>query len=135
MDIEGSDVENGWALRKLFFFSLQAAVNILQLVLARTSQEQNQAISDVFDSDQQQCLALLNEQLEGATNKQKNSHEKKSELPWAAWIIARLGGWKGYAKSALPGPITMKKGLAKFYDYYYMYRIMIKNNNSHNDSS
>jgi hypothetical protein len=32
----------------------------------------------------------------------------------AAWIIARLGGWKGYASERKPGPITMHHGLTRF---------------------
>lgn len=35
-------------------------------------------------------------------------------LAWATWIIARLGGWKGYQPQTLPGPITIKRGLQAF---------------------
>ncbi|MDO8439801.1 MAG: hypothetical protein Q7S97_01090 [Polaromonas sp.] len=35
-------------------------------------------------------------------------------LGQASWIIARLGGWKGYACEAKPGPITMLRGLQRF---------------------
>ncbi len=34
-------------------------------------------------------------------------------LAWAAWIIARLGGWNCYYK--LPGPITFRRGMEQFY--------------------
>ena len=45
--------------------------------------------------------------------KVKNNHSHK-KLSWAAWIIARLGGWKGNHKQRPPGPITIKKGVEKF---------------------
>jgi hypothetical protein len=58
-------------------------------------------------------LAALGPTLEGKTEKQRNPHPVAS-LPWAAWIIARLGGWNGYPSESPPGPITMKRGLARF---------------------
>ena len=33
--------------------------------------------------------------MEGKTEKQKNQLPR-NQLSWAAWVIARLGGWKGY---------------------------------------
>jgi len=40
-------------------------------------------------------------------------------LAWASWIIARLGGWKGYVKSeGFAGPITIGRGLKMFYGIY-----------------
>ncbi len=35
-------------------------------------------------------------------------------MSWVAWVIARLGGWSGYASESLPGPIVMLRGLQKF---------------------
>ena len=51
--------------------------------------------------------------MEGKTEKQKNPHPPQT-LSWASWVIARLGGWKGYASESPPGPITMLRGLTKF---------------------
>jgi hypothetical protein len=53
--------------------------------------------------------------LEGKTEKQKNPHPPNT-LAWAAWIIARLGGWKEYACARKPGPITMLHSLQAFSD-------------------
>ena len=44
------------------------------------------------------------------TEKQKNKN-KPGTMKWAAWIVARLGGWKGYESQHPPGPITFFKGL------------------------
>jgi hypothetical protein len=41
----------------------------------------------------------------GTTPLQKNPYPNRS-LAWAAWFIARLGGWDGYPSSRPPGPIT-----------------------------
>ncbi|HEX3829473.1 MAG TPA: hypothetical protein VHV82_19595 [Sporichthyaceae bacterium] len=48
----------------------------------------------------------------GNTPLQKNPHPQRS-LAWAAWLIARLGGWDGYPSSRPPGPITFKNGIDK----------------------
>jgi hypothetical protein len=42
---------------------------------------------------------------------QKNPHPKGS-LAFAAWVIARLGGWTGYYGK--PGPKVMRRGLEDF---------------------
>ena len=54
----------------------------------------------------------LSPTLEGTTERQQNPHPVAS-LVWAAWIIARLGGWNCYYKP--PGPITMRRGMEQFY--------------------
>jgi hypothetical protein len=47
------------------------------------------------------------------TSKQKSPHPRES-LVWAAWHIARLRGWTGYASERPPGPITFTRGLQRF---------------------
>jgi len=58
-------------------------------------------------------MFLLLKKVEGRTEKQRNPYSKNS-LAWAAWVIARLGGWNGYRSESPPGPITMLRGLQKF---------------------
>ena len=48
-------------------------------------------------------LQALLPTLEGKTALQKNPHPPQS-LAWAAWIIAKLGGWDGYPKSTPQDP-------------------------------
>ena len=114
--IESSQLEQGWAIRKLTMLALMATLRILQMMLAYEDCNE-QPIEEVFDQDQQLCLAMLNKKLEGETEKLKNPN-KSTTLKWATWIIARLGGWKGYRSQRKPGPIVLQKGLGKFYHMY-----------------
>lgn len=111
LDIESSQLETGEGLTKLACLAVQVAVRTMQLTLARDGAGTAQA-SDVFGAQELQVLGKLQPTLEGKTAKQKNPHPPGS-LAQAAWVIARLGGWKGYASEAKPGPITMRDGLHK----------------------
>lgn len=112
LNIESSQLETAEGLIKLSILALQAAVKSLQLTLSRNGTNKRLA-SDVFDDEQISVLKALQSKLEGKTAKQKNPHTQ-GQLSWAAWIIARLGGWKGYKSESPPGPITMIRGLNEF---------------------
>ncbi len=111
LNIEASQVETGESLTKLACLAIQAAVRIMQLTLARDGCSTGNA-TDVFNAEEIEVLQHLLPTLEGKTAKQKNPHPPDS-LAYAAWTIARLGGWKGYASEAKPGPITMHYGLQR----------------------
>jgi hypothetical protein len=112
LDIEASQAESAEALLRLAAIAIQVATRTLQLVLARDGTGQQPA-QIAFDPPEIQVLAALLPTLEGRTEKQRNPHRPQS-LAWAAWIIARLGGWKGYRSEAPPGPITMHRGITQF---------------------
>jgi len=82
----------------------------MQLVKARDGTTDQQLV-DAFDPDDQPILEALSAKLEGATARQKNPYPKGS-LAFAAWVIARLGGWTGYYGK--PGPKVMRWGLDDF---------------------
>ena len=111
LDVESSQVETGAGLAKLACLALQAAVRTLQLTLARDGANAVQA-GAVFEAQEAALLERILPSLEGKTQKQKNPHPPGS-LAHAAWIVARLGGWMGYASEARPGPITMLRGLQR----------------------
>ena len=111
--IERTQLEQGWAIRKLTLLAMMAVLRILQMMIAYED-DNEQPVNEVFTEDEQQCLQMINEQVQGNTEKLKNPSKPKT-LKWATWIIARLGGWKGYASSRKPGPIVLQKGLIKFY--------------------
>ncbi len=114
--IERSQLEQGWAIRKLTLLAMMATLRILQMMLAYEDGHE-QPIDEAFDKQQQQCLQMINVQMQGETDKLKNN-SKPNTLKWAAWVIARIGGWKGYTSQRKPGPIVFQKGLAKFYQMY-----------------
>lgn len=112
LDLESSQVEDAAALSKLAAIAIIAASKIMQLVLARAGTVDRPA-TDIVARAQVPMLEALQRSLEGKTAKQKNHHPKHS-IAWLSWIIARLGGWTGYASERPPGPITMSRGWHRF---------------------
>jgi hypothetical protein len=108
--IESSELQSGWAIRKLTVLLATSILKIMQMMLAYEN-EDAQPVNEVFDSKELQCMRVLQQQLQ--TDTIKNPYNKRS-LSWATWIIARLGGWKGTSKERPPGPICLKNGIDKF---------------------
>lgn len=123
--LEHSELESGWAIRKLTIMAMQSALTILQLKLALQQNEQLCA-KQSFSSGQIKCLTLLNEKYQGTTEKQRNPYSPET-LAWAAWIIARIGGWKAYQSQRPPGLITLKEGLNRFEDIFNGFMIFMDN--------
>lgn len=109
-DIEAADIGNPQVMIKLVTAVAVAAVTVMQLVKARDGTT-DQSLADAFDPTDQPILETVSAQLEGKTAKQKNPHPQGS-LAFAAWVIARLGGWTGYYGK--PGPQVMRRGLDDF---------------------
>jgi hypothetical protein len=111
-DVEDSQVVEGHALMNLVTAALIAAMQTLQLTLARDGATR-QPVSDGFNETEVRVLRRIEQNLPGKTAKQLNPHPPDS-LAWAAWIIARRGGWTGYASQKPPGPKTIHLGLTDF---------------------
>jgi len=116
LQIEESQIETPAKLLVLSVLSIAAAVRVMCLVEARDGHTDRDA-SDLFTDEEILLLKTLCLKIEGKTKKQKNPYRSGS-LAWAAWVIARLGGWNGYASESPPGPITMLRGLRKFETTY-----------------
>ena len=111
--LEDSQVETAGRLLKLTAIATHAAALIMQLVQARDGQRSPPA-SIAFSDDEIDALqAIEASKYAPRTERQRNPHPTRS-LAWAAWIVARLGGWDGYSSSRPPGPITFKHGLDYF---------------------
>lgn len=117
LQLEDSQLETAGGLLKLTAIAARAACTTLQLVQARDGRS-GQPGEIAFTPAEIQTLEALVPRLEGATAKQKNPHPPHS-LAWAAWVIAKLGGWDGYQSSKPPGPITFRHGLEYFYGIAY----------------
>jgi hypothetical protein len=113
LKLEDSQLETAEGLIKLTAVATKAAVVTMQLLQARNG-PQCEPATVAFGADEIAVLERLNVTLEGKTSLQKNPHPNGS-LPWAAWVIAKLGGWDGYPSSKPPGPITFKHGLEEFH--------------------
>jgi hypothetical protein len=112
LQLEDSQVESAERLIKLTAIATKAAVTTLQLLQARDGRS-NEPAKAAFKPDELALLQRLDTKYQGRTAAQQNPHPKAS-LAWAAWLIARLGGWDGYASSKPAGPITFKHGLEQF---------------------
>ncbi|XUM23537.1 IS4 family transposase [Bradyrhizobium oligotrophicum S58] len=112
LQIEDSQLESAQALIKLVAIAAKAACIVIQLVQARNGGQQL-PIECAFTPEEMQVLAALNKTMKGRTKLQENPHPPET-IAWAAWIIAKLGGWTGYASHRPPGPITFHNGMAHF---------------------
>ncbi len=117
LKIESSELEIGTNIIKLGIFALGATLKIMQLLLASKG-ENTQPIEQVFTENEIDFINDLSKEYDGKTEKQKNKNKPRT-LKWASWIIARIGGWKGYESQRPPGPITFFTGL---HDFYLMYQ-------------
>lgn len=119
LNLEATRLETVKAIFTQAIMAIKTASRTLQLVYARDSFDP-QPIQEVFEPHEIEVLEKLNQQFQGTTQKQQNPHPI-DQISWAAWIIARLGGWKGYQSQRPPGPLTFKWGLEQFHIYLKAY--------------
>jgi hypothetical protein len=121
LGIEDSQIETPYVLRKLALIALRAALVCMQLVQARHGMDQRPATA-AFEQDDMPILEAIAPTVDGKTQRLSNPFRPKS-LPWAAWIVARLGAWSGANNAKPPGPITMHRGLLCFYSIARGFRL------------
>lgn len=114
LQLEDSQLASAERLVKLGAVATKAACIDIQLTQERDGKHQLPA-STVFTEPEIDTLAALCPTLEGKVPRQQNPFLLFT-LAWAAWIIARLGGWNCYYKP--PGPITFRRGMQRFYDIH-----------------
>ncbi len=112
--LEDSQLATAEGLRKLTAIAVKAACIDIQLTQERDGRHKLPA-GTVFSAPEIETIEALVPSLEGNTEKQKNPH-RPGTLARASWVIARLGCWNCYGKP--PGPITMRRGLERFYQIH-----------------
>lgn len=122
-DIEEADIGAPGVMMKFVAAAAVATVTIMQLVRARDGTTEEK-LAEAFELDDQPVIEALSAQLEGATARQKNPHPKGT-LAFAAWVIARLGGWTAYYGK--PGPKVMRIGLEAFRRIKYGTTLRLQN--------
>ena len=123
-NIEGSELEQGWAIRKLSIMILDTIIKVFQMLIAYNTEEGDHPISSntAFEEEEIKCLKIIDKKMQGKTAKQSNPYSINN-LKGAVWVIARIGGWKGYLSQRKPGATTLINGLRKFYNYYEGYAL------------
>jgi hypothetical protein len=117
-NIEASELESARSIKKLSLLMLATITKLLQMRYCYSIPEGETLESIMcFTEEQQECLEHQCAALEGKTEKLKNPYPINS-LARATWVIARLGGWKGYKSERSPGITTLWMGLRRFYDIY-----------------
>lgn len=111
LDLESTQLESVKAIERLTILALSAALRVIQLLEGRDDPTILAQVA--FGAPEQQCLMHLAPSLQGRTHKQRNPYPLGS-LPWATWLIARLGGWSGYRSQSPPGISTLIRGLRQF---------------------
>src|SRR3546814_3668291 len=107
--VEALRLAEGGPFEKLVAASVVAAVTVLQLVHERDGRAAR-PLDDAFYPEDQPALEAVSKSLEGKTARQKNPHPRGSPA-FAAWVMARLGGWTGYYGK--PGPVVMLSGIVQ----------------------
>ena len=115
MELEESQLNSGRALKTMAMLSLQAALKILQLKEGRDRIDKPATIA--FSERELAFIKLLCKNLEGRTIKQKNPYPEDT-IAYVAWVMGRLGGWKGLYSQGPPGVKSFSWGLKTFQNQY-----------------
>lgn len=122
-DIEASELEYASSVRKMCLMIMEVIIKLFLMRLAYAEPEVGLSADSCFTEDEQEFLEHQITRLEGKTQKQKNPHKAK-DLKRYVWVIARLGGWKGYESKRHPGITTLWIGMKYFKAAYEGWEIL-----------
>ncbi|MBD2214158.1 IS4 family transposase [Nostoc linckia FACHB-104] len=122
LNLEATQLESAIAIQRLTILALSVAVRTLQMVEGRDNTQLSAELT--FCEQQQHCLSQIQTSVEGDTKKLQNPYPRGC-LPWATWIIARLGGWSGYTCKRPPGMPTLVHGLRQFESIFLGWKLAL----------
>lgn len=108
-------------MKKLIALAVCAALETMVAKAAIDGKREDMPAEVMFSEQQLATLGIIMEWLRKKTPKAKGGKNpyRKGAMPWAAWILARLGGWSGYEKShGRPGYRTLSKGIDSFHIWH-----------------
>lgn len=112
-NIEASELEYASSIRKMCLLIMETVIKLFLMRLAYAEPETKLSADSCFTELEQEFMEYQIKVLEGKTLKQKNPYQAK-DLKRYVWVIARLGGWKGYESNRHPGITTLWIGLKHF---------------------
>jgi Transposase DDE domain len=112
-NIEASELEYPSSVRKMSLMIMEVIIKLFLMRLAYAEPEVDINADSCFTEEEQDFMEHQIPHLEGKTEKQKNPYKAK-DLKRYVWVIARLGGWKGYESKRHPGITTLWLGLKYF---------------------
>ncbi len=112
-DIESSELEYASSVRKMCLMIMETIIKLFLMRLAYAEPEVDLDAGACFTEEEQEFMEHQILHMEGRTEKQKNPYKTK-DLKRYVWVIARLGGWKGYESKRHPGITTLWTGLKYF---------------------
>jgi hypothetical protein len=112
-NIEASELEYASSIRKLCLMIMEVIIKLFLMRLAYCEPETPIDAATCFTEEEQTFMEHQITILEGKTKKQQNPYQLK-DLKRYVWVLARLGGWKGYESKRTPGITTIWIGLKYF---------------------
>lgn len=112
-NIEASELEYASSIRKLTLMIMEVVIKLFLMRLAYEKPEMEIEAESCYDENEQEFLEKQIIHFEGKTEKQKNPFKQK-DLKRYVWVIARMGGWKGYEWKRHPGITTLWIGYKYF---------------------
>jgi len=113
-NIEASELEYASSIRKLSLLIMEVIIKLFLMRLAYCEPETPIDADTCFTEEEQEFMEQQITVLEGKTKKQQNPYQSK-DLKRYVWVLARLGGWKGYESKRIPGITTIWTGVKYFY--------------------